>query len=298
MKASIIAITTTTYYPKWYQGPLRSINHTDKIRGDLALEFISKSVQLGHPTIVIDGMSTKTYIRKIKEIPGVILKKRISAKRSPARRLAFLVASKIPEVKVIVNAEPEKTSLLDFISEITAPLLTNEADIVVPKREEKTFKETYPDFQYHSEIEGNKLYNEYMHLHHAQKIQENYDMFFGPRAFRNDPKVLRFFFRKYLFRLGDHIFSEKYFDPEQFSNALFFPVVLALKKGLRVKSVEIPFRYPKLQKENEEKGNRHFFEEKRQMQRLTLLVELMHFLSYLEHNNRSKIKSKETVQHS
>src|SRR6185369_4576387 len=107
------------------------------------------------------------------------------------------------------------------------------------------------------------------------------------RAFRNDAKILRLFYQRYLFRFGDHVFDEKYFDPEQLSNAMFFPIVLALKKGYKIASVEIPFRYPRLQKENEEKGMRLFFEEKRQMQRLALLVELMHFLSYLDHNRRS-----------
>lgn len=32
-----LAIAATTSYPKWYRGKLRSIKHTDKVRGDLAL---------------------------------------------------------------------------------------------------------------------------------------------------------------------------------------------------------------------------------------------------------------------
>jgi len=287
---STVAITTSTYYPRWYQGPLRSINHTDKIRGDLALEFMAKARKEGYTVIVVDGMSTKTFLKTVREISGVILKRRKSYKRSPARRLGYQVASKIPDINVIVYSEAEKINMIDLIPEIVHPLLQNEADIVIPKREEKAFKESYPNFQYLSEEEGNKLYNEYMHLHHGQAVKEYYDMFFGPRAFRNDPKILRLFYQRYMFRLGDHVFDEQYFDPEQLSNAIFFPIVLALKRGFRVKSVEVSFRYPKLQKENEEKGNRVYFEEKRQMQRLALLVELMHFLSYLQHNERSKIK--------
>jgi hypothetical protein len=258
--------------------------------------MIQKASKLGYPVVVIDGLSTKTFYKTIKNIPGVILKRRISYKRSPARRLGYQVASKIPQVEVIFYTEPEKVDILTYLPQITQPLLDGQADIVIPKRELTAFKSTYPGFQYLSEEEGNKLYNEYMHLHHGQHIEENFDMFFGPRAFRNNPAILRLFYQKYLFRLGDHIFKEQFFDPEQLSNAIFFPIVLALKKGFRVRSIEIPFRYPRLQKENEEKGNRLFFEEKRQMQRLALLVELMHFLSYLDHNRRSKIKSTNTKQ--
>ncbi len=183
---------TSTFYPKWYQGPLRSINHTDKIRGDLALELIHKAAKQGYAVVVIDGLSTKTFYKTVKNIPGVILKRRISYKRSPARRLSCQVASKIPQVEVIFYTEPEKVDIATYLPQIIQPLLRYEADIVIPKRELTAFKSTYPGFQYLSEEEGNKLYNEYMHLHHGQHIEENFDMFFGPRAFRNKPTILHY----------------------------------------------------------------------------------------------------------
>lgn len=59
---------------------------------------------------------------------------------------------------------------------------------------------------------------------------------------------------------------------------------------MTVKSVEVPFSYPVLQKENETNGDRELFLEKRKAQKLALLVELMHFISYLEKNPNSGVK--------
>jgi len=54
--------------------------------------------------------------------------------------------------------------------------------------------------------------------------------------------------------------------------------------------VEVPFRYPHLQKENEDVGQREVFIQKRNMQRVSILIDLMHFLSYLEKRKSSKLR--------
>ena len=63
-----------------------------------------------------------------------------------------------------------------------------------------------------------------------------------------------------------------------------------IKKKFRVESVEFSFRYPALQKDNEETGQKELFIEKRRAQRLSLLVDLMHFLSYFEGKKNSYLK--------
>src|SRR5438309_11836026 len=143
-----IAITALTYFPKWYQGKLQSIKHTDKIRGDLCLEFIQKAINSGYQVVVIDGKSSKTFQKELHKVPGIHIRKRLSAKRSPNRRLAFKIASQIPEVKVIISTEAEKASLLNSVQELVLPLLHNKADIIVPKREDKLLKATYPLYMY------------------------------------------------------------------------------------------------------------------------------------------------------
>ncbi len=280
MKNSQIALAITTYYPKWYTGKLRSIKHTDKIRGDLALEFCQKATSLGYHVVCSDARGAKTFRSKLKQIQGLTLSLRKGHKRSPAKRHVYKIAAKIPEVKVIIGTEPEKVSLIDSVPQIAKPLLEDKADIVVINRNNKLFKDTYPSYMYESETEGNKLYNEFLELYKLMpQNSADLDMFFGPRAFKNEKKILKLFMKKHEVKVGKLTLPKEYFDPEQLSNTSFFPVVEALKKKLRVVSVEIPFKYPKLQKQNESQGNLEFFESKRKAQRLSLILELVHFLS-------------------
>lgn len=276
-----IAITSTTFYPNWYRGKLKSIKHTDKIRGDLALEFINQATKTGYKVVIVDGKSSKSFKKNAASNPNIIFKNRRSPKRSPAKRQSFKIASQIPDVKVIITTEPEKIDIINSIGKIAAPILKNIAQIVIPKREESSFQSSYPKYQYESEIEGNKLYNEYLRANDLLKDSDvDLDMFFGPRAFVNDRKILSLFMRKFKIKVKKFEVESDLFDPEELSNAGFFPIVTALKKKLKVESVEIPFTYPKLQKENEEIGSRELFLEKRRNQRLGLLLELIHFLSF------------------
>ena len=275
-----VAITVLTYFPKWYQGNLQSIKHTDKIRGDLCLEFISKAVKNEYHVVVIDGKSSKTFQKELHKFSGIHIRKRLSAKRSPNRRMAFKIASEIPGVKVIISTEAEKTSLLDSVKELVLPILQNKADIVVPKREDMLFKRTYPLYMYESEVEGNKLYNQSLRLSKLlPDKEEDFDMFFGPRVFTNNPKTLALFMKRADFKIHHLHLPKNYFDPEEYSNASYFPIVQALKKKFRVMSITIPFEYPKLQKENEEIGDLQTFIDKRKAQRLSILLDLMYFLN-------------------
>ena len=288
-----IAIVATTSYPKWYRGKLRSIKDIDKIRGDLAIEFAIKSIKNGYQLVVADWHSPKTFRKELSSISNVILIRRRSPKRSPSKRQALLRATKLSDIKVIILTEPEKVSLVqECIPLIAKPILNGEADIVVPKRNDTLFKETYPAYQYESEVEGNRTYNEELKSHKLIDISENdFDMFFGPRAFSNDRKIVTLFMKRYRFSIAHASFPSWYFDAEELSNTNFFPIVSALRKGLNVKSIEVPFKYPKIQKENEEKGQKELFLEKRRAQRIGLIVELLHFVAYLEKYRGVRVKT-------
>lgn len=290
---STIAIVATTSYPKWYRGRLRSIKHTDKIRGDLALELVRKTRNLGYQVVIADWISPRTYRKELGSIQGVIIIRRRTPKRSPSKRQALFKASKLPGVKIIVLTEPEKVSLIeDCIPLISEPILSGNADIVVPKRNDELFKKTYPSFQYESEVEGNRTYNEELRSHKLIDINdEDFDMFFGPRAFSNTKKIISLFMKRYHFSIVHASFPKWYFDAEELSNSAFFPIVSALRKGLKVKSVEVPFKYPSIQKQNEGLGSPDVFLEKRKAQRVGLIVELLHFVAFLEKYRGVRVKS-------
>ena len=286
-----VAVAMATSYPKWYRGKLRSIKHTDKIRGDLALESIQKALESGYKVVVVDGGSSKTFRKSLSLLGCTKLIIRKPIKYSSRKRKAIRIAAKLSNVKVIVLAEPEKASLVkDYIPDIVKPILNDNVDVVVLKRNLQLFESTYPDYQYESEIEANNLYNENLKSNNLLDAKEDFDWFFGPRAFKNDPKIISLFMKQYSIVYDNFSLPKDYFDPENYSNILFFPIIQAIKKGLKVTSVEVPFSYPVLQKENEDTGDRELFMEKRRSQRLGLLVELMHFISYLEKNPNSGVK--------
>lgn len=288
---SRIAFALISYYPKWYRGKLRSIKHTDKIRGDLALEFINQAKKSGCHVVVVDGKSTKTFKKELSQVPDIVIKTSRAPKRAPNKRLAIRIASKIDGVEAIILSEVEKLSFIDCLEQIVKPILTNEADIVVPKRNAALFKSTHPLYMFESETEGNRIYNEALRTQGLlPENHEGLDMFFGPRVLRNDKKIVELFMRRFRIKVGKFSLPAEFFDTEDYSNPLYFPVVLALKKHLRIVSVEISFSYPKIQKENEDIGLRDAFVEKRSLQRLSLILELIHFLSYLERKPQSKMK--------
>lgn len=286
-----IAIASATHYPKWYRGKLRSVKHTDKVRGDLAVEFCKKVLNLGCKLVIVDGRSSKTFIKELHNIDKIQIFKRRRSKRSPARRLAIKIVSRLPDVKIIVLTEPEKISLLNFLPQITRPLFKDEVDIIVPKREESFFKSTYPSYMHESEIEANKLYNEALRSQGLLSLKnEDLDMFFGPRIFINNKQVISLFMKRFVINYEKLMHSSEYLDPEEYSNTLFFPIVFALKKKLRIKSLTIPFEYPKIQKENEEKMANELFIEKRKAQRLSILLNLMYLIGFIKKESASKIK--------
>jgi hypothetical protein len=285
-----VAVIAITFYPKWYSGKLKSIKHTDKVRGDLALEFAEKVTSLGCHLIVADGKSTKTFRNQLQSIPGVTLIKRKTRGSGEGKRAGIERVAKLAEVEAIVLSEPEKVSVITHcLKQIVEPILQGKADIVVPKREDDLFKSTYPKYMYESETEGNSIYNETLRANSLlpEKLHDM-DMFFGPRAFRNEKNIVQLFKREYHF--SGMSLLEKLYSPDTYSNVQFFPIINAIKKDLRVVSVEVPFRYPHLQKENEDVGRREEFIAKRNMQRVSILIDLMHFLSFLKKNKNSRVR--------
>jgi hypothetical protein len=272
-----VAFAVVTSYPKWYRGKLRSIKHTQKVRGDLALEFAQKVTEAGYHLVIADSRSTKTFVKTLKESSKAFLIKRKMLGSGVGKRMAIDKAVSI----LVVTA---------CMEQIVQPILQNKAEIVVPRRNDDLFKSTYPRYMYESEVEANSIYNEALYSNSImEKTQPPLDWCFGPRAFRNDKNILALFKRVYIF--SGISLLEKLYTPDTYSNVQFFPVITALKKKFRVLDKEVPFRYPHLQKENEDIGDREYFIEKRSLQRVSILIDLMHFLSYLEKRKSSKLRA-------
>lgn len=287
-----IAVTAITLYPDWYAGEPKSIRDTNKIRGDLALESIRKAIQLGYRVVIADGPSSQEFKENLADL-GVEVLRRDKLERSVGGRQAIEKASVLDGVKVIIKTEPEKVSFIeDCILQTALPIIEGRADIVVPKRNEELNVQTYPEYMHASEARANRQYNNLLHRVGLLPQDKSLEFFFGPIVLKNDPHVIALFMEQYDFQ-GPRVGGRKYAQPEEWSDIQLFPIVKALFLGLRVEGVEIPFRYPEKQKENEE-ANKEGFAEKRKQQRVGLVTELIHYIRLLSEDPKVKGKSKLT----
>jgi len=277
------ALATTTFYPRWYPGKVVGEVSVDKVRGDLALRMIDEARSKRFQIYVVDDGSSEAFMKEVKRRNAKL--ETGPGGMSPGRRLSFELASKMQDVKVIVWTEPEKVSLVRCFKSVTAPILQDEADIVVPKREKSSFP-TYPAAQVNFEQKGNRIFNKLLRENGLLKKEDlDFDIFFGPKAFKNDPRILGLFLRKYRYTrkggLDDNI------DPELWPNTIVLPIIAALHEGYRVASVEIPYRHPQEQTGSEEGLLQ--FSKKRLMQYKNFIITTVHYLKLLNNDPDSNL---------
>ena len=277
-----IVIAVTTKYPNWHKGRSLDISNTDKVRGDLGIQTIDAAIRHGYTVVVNDGDSSGEFKDELSK-RGIVVLERIGKSRATARRQLIEYCSHVPQAKVIVRMEPEKVLLVEnCIPQLADPILRDEADVVVPKRRQDLFSSSYPDYMYKSETYANKKYNDILHEFGILPSEEAFDFFFGPVVFSNKPSILKLFLENFEVRLEKEpvIGARKYLDPQDFSNPQILGIVKALYMGIKVKSIEVPFRYPITQKENE-LINKVSFMQKRKRQKWENLDDLVEFIKYL-----------------
>lgn len=268
MQANSIAIVTTTLYKNWYPGNATAENQADKVRGDLALEMFSKTLNLGLQIVIVDGGSSPEFINEIKKIEITNLITDFSGTFSASRRKGYEIASKLPNIKVIVWTEPEKSNLINnSLIKACEIVDSGAADIVIPKRSKETMQ-SLPLFQKNSEELGNKQIQE--------MTNQDFDIFFGPKIFSARPDVVDLFLEKFEYKYDSK--KNKDSDLEKWLNAISFPVISALTKNYKVVNCEIDYIHPKKQTEIEESDP--VFDEKRVIQRKNLVDGIKELLKY------------------
>jgi hypothetical protein len=273
-----VVVTTGTFYPAWYAGETNDpVNDVDKVRGDLALELLSSAKNANYQIVVIDGGSSKDFLNALKD-KNIPYTEQSTKGMSPGRQQGFKIASDLKNAEAIVWVEPEKVSFVrDCLMKSVEPVLNGEADLVVPARDEEAWS-TYPDYQRKSEQRANQHWNAVLHAGINVPEIHNYDSFFGPRVFRNHPKVLEHFLHEANLqdtrKMKDTF--EKVINPKRYSDATFFPVATALRDGLRVQSVTVPYKHPNEQVRTESDSPE--FAAKRLNQRRGIVGELVKHL--------------------
>lgn len=282
-----LAIVTGTFYPTWYEGDARNPLSVDKLRGDLALQTFKSAQEKKFQIMVVDDGSSDAFKKALEQSSVYFEMQKQKEGAGLARRQGIERAETLQGVKVIVQTEPEKLSMVsDCIQPASLPILKNEADIVVAARNNQSFS-TYPQYQARQEQKANALYNKILRSRGLLKEgSPDLDFWFGQRFFANRPEITELFKEIYQFNKGNTAI-DKLINVEMYSNVQFFPVVAALHKGLRVKSVEVPYKHPQAQTASEE-GNPSF-DRKRDIQKRAITVELIHFIRHLESSPKSRL---------
>ncbi len=273
-----VIIVTTTFYRKWVPGQLNwragepvTSEIIDKVRGDLAIQTINAGVEKGTRVIVVDAVNNRPF-RQALERNNAFVYDETDKGMSPSRQQAYRIAQAMSEAIAILWTEPEKVSIAeDCLDPLMAPILRGEADIAIPLRDADSFS-TYPDFQADIEQECNRLWNDLLIAEGIIPSEHpGFDNSFGPRGWDKD--ITGLFLRKY--RSIDP--DAKLVKPEEYGNALHFPVIAALLEGKRVVSVRVPFRYPEIQKAIEQYSPE--FVRKRQYQQASILETTKEYLA-------------------
>lgn len=271
--AGAVAIVTTTLYPFWYRGAPKNSSteqaKVNKVRGDLAIEMLSEAKKKNFQVVLIDAGSSKDFVKEIIRIGIKVIPSKNKA-LSPSRQQGFKLASKIKGVKVICWLEPEKVSIIkDSLPQAVLPILNNQADIIIPKRSKTAFS-TYPSFQAKIEKIANKKWNKILKKHKLLSTKaEELDIWFGPKFFKNDPKLINIFQKSYQLK-------DKAKKMDIWSNAIIFPTITALKLGYKVVSIKTRYEHPKEQTAVEE--NSGLMRKKRQLQYKSILLTTEYFI--------------------
>ena len=245
--ASQLAIVTMTFYPKWYSGEITDDKNdprkVDKIRGDLALRTVKSGVKLGYQVVVTESGSCQEFRQALGEIIGAKIVDQEEKGMAAGRRQGYVVASHLSNAKAIMWTEPEKAPLItDQLLHIAAQVIRGEADVVVPHRTQAGFDSLPPEQTRFARDKFNPKFRQILERYAGVKNVDDFDMEFGPKIFRNDPEILKYFLSKYVYT-ERHEFGIKV-KPEGWGNSLTLPIADMIKDGKRVLSIDVPYIHP------------------------------------------------------
>jgi hypothetical protein len=287
-----VAYVMNVRYPTWRPGDVVS-NEIDQVRGNQALETIKKALAAGHKVIVGVASDNSPYFAEALSDSGAIIVRRDKPDKTNGFLLGLKRATKEHGVKAIMFMQPEKNGLINSAEELSRPIRENLADVVVPKRNDRLFKETIPKYMYDMETGNNvyarrllkKLWLEKRKPEEPIPDFDQIDYFFGTAMVSNDAEMLEKLFAVYEFTgkkgkedVGRHIPKE----------ATFYPIESAIVEGCRILGVEVPFRYDETIKKNEEDNPEMIT--KREEQRRGLLVAMANFGKMAVGHERARLK--------
>ncbi|TSC69205.1 MAG: hypothetical protein G01um101466_149 [Parcubacteria group bacterium Gr01-1014_66] len=226
----VVAISTTVYeLPR------------DQVRYELAQQFLINATTKDHNVVLVDG-SPDINLRKSLMRDDVFVHPQLQSGMPASRREAFSHAdqyiarefrSSFASREIICYwSEPEKDDVPNHISQLMAPIVNDEADIVIMGRTQES-DATYPEFQRVSERIADYIYQQATGIP-AKPMA-------GPVVFRYT--MMGFFMQ---------CFPQAFGIAPNFGYIQHLAPVMAYAAGARVIGIDVDFQYPRRQKAEEE----------------------------------------------
>jgi hypothetical protein len=207
-----------------------------------------EAAYLGYRVVMADGGSSEAFLDQAKEFPNVTVVDERST-FGKQKRAAIQTASEMEGAKYIFRNEPEKVDAISHLSAFIEPLFQSEADLVIGKRRDAEFRQSYPDYGYVLENGTNDLINKHLRENGILKDSDpDLDLYSGLIAFKNTPELIALFVQRYTYIGNEELHP---MTLEGWMHAQIYGAVLALQKGMKVRQVEVPFWYANAQKLNE-----------------------------------------------
>lgn len=166
--------------------------------------------------------------------------------------------------EVVVQMELEKTPLASELEKITKPISEGVADVAIPDRgirikalgDEYDDFRNYPEFQAVSERQANLEIHQILVEAGLRTSDDSVlDLLGGTRAFKDEPDLRRLFGETFKIPEDSQFWGK--IKPEAYSNAIYFPIYIALALNKKVVTVPIDFSYPEQQAELEAQDEKY-----------------------------------------
>ncbi len=263
-RPGVIGLATDTWYR--YFGNHDTVDH---LRGTMAHQMLFAAWEKGYRFAVVDGGSSVEFVSKIQE-KGIQVFPQVQRGMSAGRQQGYQHLHEMGGIELFVRIEAEKVSFVrdDCVAIAGQPILRGTADLVVPARSAEGWASLPPD-QADSEHAANAECCAMLRQWGLLKPADpDLDLFFGPRLFNRKAHPL--FMQKHEWMRSTSIDWHALVQPGQYVDALFYPVAYALKQGLRVQSVPVPYLHPPEQTAYE--MGKVDFQHKRDQQRSSIVA--------------------------
>ncbi len=193
----------------------------DDLRMRLALRTVKEASKCGYTIVVVDGGSPEEALMGLRSRGAHLFRQNLPGMGASRRQAIAEAARLVNKNGVVIWMEPEKRTLITELHKAIAPILSKEADLVIPARKSMA---SYPQEQQYAEFLGNLAFR---HI-----TGHNLDVWFGPRVMNR--RAVNYFLDY------NGLYGDKW-------DSIFIPVLRMIKDGLRVISVQVNYMHPREQ---------------------------------------------------